>query len=329
MNEGFGPYDDQELAAALAACKSKSEEEHPLFRDIVDRYRDFIYYVNEESEYADAQLEQLDRDRRRLHQQTVEIARALGRTAEEVFTELLHLDETLESRGLPEFAVMHRDGLLEERQMDQYHDEDDEAERRRDVTIDGIGPVLAVRDLRKDQIGVVFLRKVEMRIPSVADLESERTGYIRYSGPKLPLERNGDPERVRRAVRLADRLGVPLLYSSEFTHNVSITVIGIPADEETLNRAASEIRNDRERFGIRDVDLDPGVVEGDRVRHSELLGKLPTERRAVYEHEFRGHFDPKYTMSDSQFVHEYKLALRTEERAEREAVRKAGKKRRR
>lgn len=324
MSDGFGPYSKEELDAILAPSETRKEyETQTVFLQAVERYREFCHHYQEE---IDNGVEEADRHllevaRRRLHQQTFDIARSVGRTGSEVFSELLRLNKTLEDRKLPEFAVAHRDDFYEQRSFS-----DQEIERLT-TTVEEVENVPVVRDLQRGEAGIIFTRSVTKRIPNISQFASvlRSEGYVRLPGNDVALEQDGERERIRRAALLAKRLDVPMLIVNTFSHNYSETLYGVAVDERSIDVVASEIRNHRAEFGIRETDLPQEVVERDRALHETELRKLRTDERMVYDHEFKKIYDPKYRASDAKFAQEALLNIRKEER--RELDTKRGKRR--
>lgn len=323
MKFSFGPYRDDELEVLLH--EKDPTQRKQAYQNALDRYRDFVRYMDEQlRQHPDPTLTtQLNRDRTILHEQAMQIARYAGKTGREFFADLISREANLASRGLPEFQTL----TWEQIDRDLYGDEDgleNHASERATVTntIEGVEDVPVVHTLAKGEIGVVFFRAVTVAIPSYEDLQEIRdsNGYVRLLGTKFALEAQGDPERIRRAARLAKKTSRPLLVSSDFSHNYRTMVYAIVVDKGSLDEVAGELRNHRETFGIRMEDLDADIVAADWEEYQRNVARtFSKEDRVLFDHTYRKMHDPAYRVTDRELLHAWEAEQARERKAEEDS----------
>lgn len=301
MRDNFGPYNQKELDGLLKQL-SDEEVQHE-YRGALDRYRVFVnYYDRQRPTVESSALVILERDRRTLHEQLIQIAHAAGKAGREVFADLAGAERTLTSRGLPEFQTILRRDI--DFNLDFDYDDPDDVGLFHGETIEGVNDVSIARKLRKDEIGIVFARRIVNRVPTLAQFSQAKKfgGYTRHTGPDVAMEARGERERVRRAARLSLTLGVPMLRASSFSHNYQESVVGVVVDETSIDRVANEIRKHREQYGIRESDLGREVIEADWQAYRKMVEGLGPSVLPVYEHLYRKLHDPSYQLTDRSFV---------------------------
>ncbi len=326
MTQPFGPFENDELAGVLALedVQRATAYDHALLR-----YRALVEHYDQETRSREplsrTALEFLERARRNLHEQVMQIGHSIGKSEKDFFADLLNTSESrsLKNYDLPEFMFVTQKDDLNSAILAQYPEsfEDEDLGAGREIKTS--------RHLQSGEIGIVFLEEVRRTIPSLAQLRDAQTqrGYKRWQGPSVVMEQQGDRERLRRAKRMAQEYQIPFFHLTEFSHNYSVYKFGVIVDSNDIERVASAIRLDRAQFGILLENIDPAVLEKDAADFEKYLETvLHGTDRGVYEHFQKKFSDRAYQVSDDDFLEsdgmdfdgdEHPLATETDEEKKR------------
>jgi len=262
-----------------------------------------------------------DTQRSRLHNRLKLLGRQIGKTEKTVFAEILGCDRDLSEYGLPEFGLIGREDLAENRFFEQgpgdytghIGQSEMEAESSAGNSVRGKG-YREVNDLRPGEIGLVFVRQVSkaVKLPN-PDVITTRGNLMEMDGPTTR-------EAIRRAKRFAAENGYMLLRYNTFAHEYTEDIYAIVVDEDSLNLATDQIKRMRNEYGIREEDMPREVIDMDWREHQtridleleDRFGRLPAEvGRMLYDHEWRRVNDPNYLLSDTEVRQELQRVLRS------------------
>lgn len=318
-----GPYSPEELTSILDTQSAENRKGH--YWKTIERYKAFVAYMNDASKQkhlSPSAFVDLDTKRRALHRQLEQIAHAIGMSSKEIFTDLLRGNGHLGDRGLEEFTLVDRNDiqLMNGYFPDEIGDDGGESgeEWEQIESLGGHTAQRVVTRLRKGELGILFVRRIFATIPDLRELVRgvKAKSYTRFMGPKVSLECRGERERIRRAIRLSEDLGVPLLHTSMFSHNVSDDILAIVVDKESIDLVVATIRNHRDEYGIRSEDLPADIVEKDWNIYREEMRQIFKGREwGVYEHFWREMNEKGYKKDDREFLEDMGVDLSKKEKS--------------
>ncbi len=309
----FEPLD--EAFHSLKPDNNKDEIEE-LYWTAQRRYREALKELHKLShkDLPRHKFALIDKERNRLHKQIIKLGGMLGKTEREIFADLFKLTDSLAEYKLPEFKIISRDTFTElrlfddtEELLDQQSSNMNKGHKNEPNTEknDQGNEYQVVRDLAKDEFGVLFEREISaaVKIPDPA--------IIKTRGMLVEMDRLGTKERIRRAKRFAADHGFKLLKHVSFAHEYTERVYGIVADKASINKLVNLIRENREEYGIRISDMDENIIESDwqnyqnsvreRLRKMHGLGPFA---QILYEHEWKRINEPGYNVSEGEIISE-------------------------
>lgn len=276
---------------------------------------------------GDERYVRIDQKKNDIHNNLKREGLKLGKSEREVFADIMGEEENLASDGLPEFSVAN---ITQEDQFfgasSFYKDEEEDDEPvQESFEIQGEFAPQVVSRLRKGEFVIIFAEKEFIGL--IPPNTSPQRAYERSRFRSIPFHLQGVEEKERRAVRFAKEAGCPVFRDSLFSHNYARERTGVVVNEENFYTTITLLRDNRDKYGIREEDLDPEVVERDWERYKEELVESlkPLEEfmgenaaRYFFEYMWNKYFNPDTRMlSDKELLQEmYKKGYISEDRLE-------------